>query len=88
MVFKDIEIVESWGSYVDCMLDVVLVMFVVDDVEGFYLVVGCLGYGFGLGLGLVKVVVDLVVNNILFIDVMLFNLLCLNDGLKIEVGVI
>ena len=85
---KDIEIAESWGSYVDCTPDAVPVMSAVDDVEGFYLAAGCSGHGFGLGPGLAKVAADLVVNNTPLIDATPFNLSRLNDGSKIEVGAI
>ena len=82
----NIEVAESWGSYVDCTPDAVPVISDVDAVEGFYIAAGCSGHGFGLGPGLAKVAADLVVNNTPEIDARPFHLSRLVDGSKIEVG--
>lgn len=83
---KNIEIKDSWGSYVDCTPDAVPVMSEVDSIEGFYLAAGCSGHGFGLGPGLANVAADLVVNKTPSIDATPFKLSRLVDGSIVKVG--
>lgn len=64
----DVNIAESWGSYVDCTPDAVPVISEVDPIKGFYLGAGTSGHGFGLGPGLGKVASELILNDTPSID--------------------
>ncbi|TPV59979.1 FAD-binding oxidoreductase [Aestuariibacter sp. GS-14] len=82
----NVDIVDSWGGYVDCTPDAVPVISEVDNVEGFYLAAGCSGHGFGLGPGLAKVASDLVVGAPPVLDLTPFRLSRFHGGEKLEVG--
>lgn len=81
-----IEVVDSWGGYVDCTPDAVPVMSSVAGINGFFLAAGCSGHGFGLGPGLASVAADLTVGNKTLIDASPFSLSRLNDGSNLKVG--
>ncbi|MDG6098440.1 FAD-binding oxidoreductase [Alteromonas sp. ZYF713] len=83
---EGIEVVDSWGGYVDCTPDAVPVMSKVDGLNGFFLAAGCSGHGFGLGPGLASIAADLTVGKTTAIDNTPFSLSRFTDGSKLNVG--
>lgn len=82
----NVQIAESWGSFVDCTPDAVPVVSEIEGVDGFYLAAGCSGHGFGLGPGLGKLAAELVLGDTPSLDISPFKLSRLIDGSKIKVG--
>ncbi|TDR52061.1 glycine/D-amino acid oxidase-like deaminating enzyme [Halomonas ventosae] len=84
----NIEVAETWGSYVDCTPDAVPVISAMDGISGFFLAAGCSGHGFGLGPGIGHLAADLVANDTPCVDPEPYSLSRLLDGSKVEVGAI
>ncbi len=84
----EMEMAESWGSYVDCTPDAIPVISPIDQIDGFFLAAGTSAHGFGLGPGLANVAADMVLGNTPAIDASSYHLSRLLDGSKIRVGAI
>lgn len=87
-VFEKMEIMESWGSFVDCTPDAIPVISEIDSVDGFYLAAGTSAHGFGLGPGLAHLAADMVLGKQTEIDTTPYRLSRLLDGSKVKVGAI
>jgi glycine/D-amino acid oxidase-like deaminating enzyme len=86
--FAEVEVAESWGSYIDSTPDAVAVVSTVDGVRGLVLAAGCSGHGFGIGPGLGHLAADLAVNDTPCADPAPLRLSRFTDGSKVKVGAI
>ncbi|MDP2699834.1 FAD-binding oxidoreductase [Thalassospira sp.] len=83
---ENMDILESWGSYIDSTPDAVPVISPVWQINGFYLSAGFSGHGFGIGPAAGLLGAELVTNKTPSLDPAPFSLDRFSDGSKIKVG--
>lgn len=66
--FRDMQIANAWGGYVDATPDAVPVIGELETLPGFYFATGFSGHGFGIGPGAGRLVADLVAGDTPIVD--------------------
>jgi len=81
---KDVKVAASWGALIDTSPDLVPVISTVDQLPGLIIASGFSGHGFGIGPGAGRLVSELSLNEVPFVDLAPYKLSRFSDGSAIR----
>lgn len=82
--FKQAEIAQKWGGYIDATPDALPVIDSVDSIPGFYIATGFSGHGFGIGPAAGRLMADIITGHTPVVDKFNFRLARFSDGTKLK----
>jgi glycine/D-amino acid oxidase-like deaminating enzyme len=78
--FRNMQVAESWGGYIDVTPDAIPVISAVDKMPGFFIATGFSGHGFGIGPGAGRLMAEMVAGEPTVVDPTPFRLSRFAEG--------